>query len=82
MPDLLYARRPDLDAWLHFVEDLARLTARKVAADFAVPVGNGGGWDDVNAGWIIVFFCRGDGVWGTGTGFAGQLNRAAARCCN
>ncbi|CAH0376870.1 unnamed protein product [Pelagomonas calceolata] len=50
VPDLLYARRNELDAWLHFVEDLARLTARKVAADFAVPVVNGGGWDDVNAG--------------------------------
>ena len=39
VPDLLYARRNELDAWLHFVEDLARLTARKVAADFAVPLG-------------------------------------------
>ena len=50
VPDLLYARRPDLDAWLHFVEELARLTARKVAADFAVPVANGSGWEEVNAG--------------------------------
>ena len=50
VPDLLYARRNELDAWLHFVEDLARLTARKVAADFAVPAAGSGGWDDVNAG--------------------------------
>jgi len=50
VPDLLYARRPELDAWLHFVEDLARLTARKVAADFAVPLASGSGWEEVNAG--------------------------------
>ena len=50
VPDLLYARRPELDAWLHFVEELARLTARKVAADFAVPVVSGSGWEEVNAG--------------------------------
>jgi hypothetical protein len=50
VPDLLYARRNELDAWLHFVEDLARLTARKVAADFAVPLASGSGWEEVNAG--------------------------------
>jgi hypothetical protein len=50
VPDVLYARREALDAWLHFAEELARLTARKVASDFAVPVANENCWDEVDAG--------------------------------
>lgn len=50
VPDVLYARREALDAWLHFVEDLARLTARKVAPDFAVPAADENCWDAVDAG--------------------------------